>query len=202
MLDGLIEWLARLPAGPTYVVLMALAAVENVFPPVPADVAVALGAFLAQRGEISALTLGVLCWLSNTVSSAGMYFLARRHAEVFRSGWGRKLLKPGARAAFEHAYKRYGVLGIFLSRFLPGFRATVTPLAGLIGLPPLRTLVPAALASALWYAFLIVVGSALGLTWDGIKEFLGGVNRVLAVLAAAAALGLGIWLRRRARAQR
>jgi membrane protein DedA with SNARE-associated domain len=202
MIDSLIDWLARLPAGPTYVVLMALAAVENVFPPVPADVAVALGAFLAQRGEISATLLGVLCWLANTTSSAGMYFLARRHAEVFRSGWGQRLLKPGARAAFEHAYRRYGMLGIFLSRFLPGFRATVTPLAGLFGLSPLRTLVPSALASALWYAFLIMVGSMLGLSWDGIKAFLGEANRVLALVALAAALALVLWLKRRARAQR
>ena len=159
-----------------------------------------LHAFLSQRGEISAGLLGVLCWLSNTVSSAGMYFLARRHAEVFRSGWGRTLLKPGARTAFEQAYRRYGVLGIFLSRFLPGFRATVTPLAGLLGVSPLRTLLPSALSSAVWYAFLIVVGSALGLSWDGIKDVLGGVNRVLALLALAAALALGIWLWRRARA--
>ncbi|MGH8629346.1 MAG: DedA family protein, partial [Burkholderiales bacterium] len=146
--------------------------------------------------------LGVLCWLAITASSAGMYFLARRHAEVFRSRWGAKLLTPGALAAFEHSYARYGGLGIFLSRFLPGFRATVTPFAALFGLPPLRVLVPAAAASALWYAFLIVVGSALGLSWDAIKAFLGEANRALALLALAAALLLGIWLKRRARAER
>jgi membrane-associated protein len=201
MVDRLIDWLAGLPAGPTYGVLMGLAAVENVFPPVPADVAVALGAFLAQRGEISAVLLGVLCWLANTASSAGMYFLARRHAEVFRSGWGARLLTPGALAAFERAYARYGMLGIFLSRFLPGFRATVTPFAGLFGLPPLRALVPAAAASALWYTFLIVVGSALGLSWDVVMAFLGKANRALALLALAAGILLGVWLRRRARSQ-
>jgi hypothetical protein len=49
---------------------------------------------------------------------------------------------------------------------------------------------------------LIVVGSALGLSWDGIKDVLGGVNRVLALLALAAALALGIWFWRRARRTR
>jgi membrane protein DedA with SNARE-associated domain len=200
MLDALLDWLARLPTGLTYAVLMLLSAVENVFPPVPADVAVAFGAFLAQRGEVSAVALGLLCWLANTTSSAAMYFLARRHAEVFHSGWGQRLLKPGARAAFERAYARHGALGIFLSRFLPGFRATVTPLAGLFGLPPARALVPAALASALWYAVLIVVGSALGLSWEAVKAFLAEANRALALLAVAAAVVVALWLRRRARA--
>jgi membrane protein DedA with SNARE-associated domain len=78
----------------------------------------------------------------------------------------------------------------------------VTPLAGLFGLSPLRTLVPSAAASALWYAFLIMVGSMLGLSWDGIKAFLGEANRVLALVALAAALALVLWLKRRARAQR
>ena len=53
-MDPFLSWLASLPTLPTYVVLMLLSALENVFPPVPADVAVALGAFLAQRGEVSA----------------------------------------------------------------------------------------------------------------------------------------------------
>src|SRR5262245_52094187 len=200
MLDSLLAWLVRLPTLPTYGVLMLLSAVENVFPPVPADVAVTFGAFLAQRGEVSALPLGMLCWLANTASSAGMYFLARRHAEVFRSGWGRRLLTPGSLVAFERAYARHGALGIFLSRFLPGFRAAVTPMAGLFGVAPLRALVPAGLASAFWYAFLIVIGSALGLSWEGIKAFLAQANRALALLAVGAAVLLALWLRRRARA--
>jgi membrane protein DedA with SNARE-associated domain len=199
VLDRFLDWLAHLPAAATYGVLMVLSAVENVFPPVPADVAVALGAFLAQRGELSATLLGVLCWLANTSSSAGMYLFARRHAEVFRSGWGRKLLSPRTLAALQHAYERHGMWGIFLSRFLPGFRAGVLPFAGITGMPPMRALVPAATASAIWYALLIVAGTALGLSWEGVKGLLSTANRVLALAALAAVVALGLWLWRRSR---
>ena len=51
MLERLLDALASLPLVPTYLVLMALSALENVFPPVPADTAVALGAFLARREQ-------------------------------------------------------------------------------------------------------------------------------------------------------
>lgn len=197
MLDDFLDWLAGLPAAPTYAVLMALSALENVFPPVPADVAVALGAFLAQRGEISAAPLGVLCWLANTVSAAAMYFLARRHAELFQTRWGRRVLSPRALARIRRAYERHGVMGIFLSRFLPGFRAAVMPFAGLVGMAPFRALLPAAAASAIWYAFLIAVGSALGLSWEEVKAFLADANRLLALASAAAAILLGFWLWRR-----
>ena len=76
MLERLLDALASLPLVPTYLVLMALSALENVFPPVPADTAVALGAFLARRGEISVVPLAVLCWLANLASACGTY-LAR-----------------------------------------------------------------------------------------------------------------------------
>src|SRR5262249_47178694 len=114
VLDAFLDWLARLPTLPTYLVLMVLSALENVFPPVPADVAVALGAFLAQRGEVSAPLLGAVCWLANTASAAGMYYLGRaRGAAFFASGWPRRLLPPEAMQALGEAYKRHGVAGIF-----------------------------------------------------------------------------------------
>ena len=199
MADRLLDALASLPSGPTYLLLMLLSALENVFPPVPADVAVALGAFLAYRGEIQAPLLGVLCWLANMGSSAAIYSFARRHGSTFRDGWGRRLVPAAAMAAIEDAYRKHGTLGIFLTRFLPGVRAAVLPFAGLAGVPPLLALAPAGLASALWYAFLIGAGTALGENWGAVKALIEEVNRVLAVIALVFAAVFLYWLRRRTR---
>lgn len=184
-----------------YGVLALLSAVENVFPPVPADVAVVLGAFLAREGVTSAPLIGLVCWMANTASSAGMYFLARRKGKAFfESGLPHRLMPPAALHALERAYAKRGVLGIFLSRFLPGVRAAVTPFAGVAGMPPMKALVPAAGASLIWYAFLIVVGTALGLSWDTARETVEDATRVLAWIGAAAAVAAAVWLWRRARA--
>ena len=200
MLDDLLDALAGLPTAPTYLALMALSALENVFPPVPADVAVALGAFLARRGEVSVVPLGILCWLANTASSAATYGLARRHGmSFFREGWGRWLMPPRVMEALEEAYARWGVAGIFVSRFLPGVRAAVTPFAGVVGMPAARALVPAAVASAIWYAFLVTAGSAVASNWEAVKALVGGANRVLGIAAAAATLAAAAWIWRRAR---
>jgi membrane protein DedA with SNARE-associated domain len=203
MIERFLDWLAHLPTLPTYLVLMVLSALENVFPPIPADTAVALGAFLAHRGEVSPWLLGVSCWLANVGSAAGMYFFAQAHgASFFRAGWGRKLMPPEAMAALEEAYERYGVAGIFLSRFLPGLRAAVTPFAGVVGLKPLRALVPAALASAIWYAFLVAAGTTLAQNWEAVKGLVASTNRVLGLLALAATAFAVVWLWRRTRRAR
>ena len=200
MLDRFLEWVAQLPELAVYIVLMALSALENVFPPVPADVAVVLGAFLAQRGLTSAPVLGVLCWLANTTSAAAMFFYARRRGRrFFESGWRRKLMPPEAIAALQKAYERHGVLGIFLSRFLPGVRAAVTPFAGVVGMSPWRALVPAATASAIWYAVLVGFGSFLGLNWETARAKVDDANRVLAAISVVVTVAIGIWLWRRRR---
>jgi membrane protein DedA with SNARE-associated domain len=197
--EAFLHWVAGLPGTAVYAVLIVLSAVENVFPPVPADVAVVLGAFLARQGTVSAPLLGLLCWLGNTASSAGMYFYARTHGRrFFESGWPRRFMPAAAMTELERAYARHGVYGIFLSRFLPGIRAAVTPFAGVVGMPAARALVPAASASAIWYAFLVTAGYLLGQSWPQARALLEQANRALAVIAVVAAL-VAVWLWRRAR---
>ena len=200
LVDQFLGWLTGLPPLAVYGILSLLSAVENVFPPVPADVAVVLGAFLSRQGVTSAPLIGFTCWLANTVSAAAMYFVARRKGRAFfERGLAAKLMPPKAMAALEEAYARRGVLGIFLSRFLPGVRAAVTPFAGVVGMPPLRALLPAASASAIWYAVLVLAGSVLARTWESARGMVEDATRVLGWIAAAAAVAIAVWLWRRAR---
>ena len=203
MLDGFLNWLASLPALPAALVLMALSALENVFPPVPADVAVVLGAFVAQRNGGSVVLMGFLCWAANTASSAALYFYARARGRAWlEKGWVARLMPPDVVAALERAYARHGVLGIFMSRFLPGVRAAVTPFAGVVGMSPARALVPAAAASAIWYAVLVGFGTFLGVNWETARAMVDDANLVLSTLAVlvTAAIVFWLWRRRRARA--
>jgi membrane protein DedA with SNARE-associated domain len=98
--------------------------------------------------------------------------------------------------------RRHGALGIFLTRFLPGVRAAVLPFAGAFGLSPARALLPAAVASAIWYAFLVAAGSMLGNNWAVVKTFVGDANRVLGLCAAAVVVAFGLWWWRRRRSAR
>src|SRR6187455_1254875 len=195
MLDSFLNWLASLPALPAALVLMALSALENVFPPVPADVAVVLGAFVAQRNGGSVALMGFLCWAANTASSAALYFYARARGRAWlEKGWVARLMPPDVVAALERAYARHGMLGIFLSRFLPGVRAAVTPFAGIVGMSPARALIPAASASAIWYAALIAAGMVVGQSWDTAKNLVNDANRALGILALVATFFFVLWL--------
>ena len=76
-----------------YAVLALLAAVENVIPPVPSDAAVALGAFLTNRGLTTPLGVFFVTWIANLAGAAAVYFLARRYGRrLFATRIGRRLL--------------------------------------------------------------------------------------------------------------
>ena len=183
--------------------LALLAAVENVVPPVPSDAAVALGAFLSNRGVTTPLAVFLVTWIANLLGAAGVYLASRRDGRgLFASPTGRRLLAPRSLALIEREYLRFGIIGIFISRFLPGIRAVVPPFAGLVGLGALRTFVPMGLASALWYGGITLLGAVIGAEWERITALIAGVNRTLGIATLVVAVGAGVWYLRRRRQRR
>lgn len=198
LIESLLSWISELPTAAVYSVLALLAAVENIIPPVPSDAAVALGAFLSNRGLTTPLGVFAVTWLANLAGAAAVYLAARRYGRrLFATAIGRRLLAPRSLAIIEREYLRFGVAGIFVSRFLPGIRAVVPPFAGLVGLSPLRTLVPMGVASALWYGGIIALGSVIGTEWDRINRIILGVNRTLGIAAAVVITAGVVWYLRR-----
>jgi membrane protein DedA with SNARE-associated domain len=198
----LLDALLHLPPAAVYGVIAVLAATENVFPPVPADTAVALGAFLSAGGRVSAWTVFLVTWVSN-VAGAGLVYAGARTAgrAFFRGRVGGRLLKPHALGRLERLYARYGGWGIFLSRFVPGVRAVVPPFAGIANLRTVPALVPMALASGLWYGTLTLVAATLVQNLDQIGRFVTSLNRAgLGVAVVLGAVALVLLVRRRRRA--
>ena len=169
MLAAILDWIIELPPAAVYLVIGLLAAVENIFPPFPADTVVALGAFLSHRGLVDPWLIFLVTLVSNIAGAMAMYFLAARHAPaLFRSRLARRFLPADGLARIRVEYDRFGVPGLFIGRLLPGFRSVVAPFAGLIHVGPWRAGIAMTLASALWYGGIVLVASALGSRLDDI----------------------------------
>lgn len=193
-MSAILVWLTSVPLGTLYAALALVAAIENVFPPIPADTVVALGSFLAARGRGSVFAAFIATWTGNVASAMLMYAVGRRYgAEKLE----RRLLGdkgPGAERRLEQLYGRYGVVALFASRFIPGVRALVPPFAGALRVPPLRAGIAIAGASAIWYGMVSYLGFTLGGNWQRVLDLITAYGRVLALAAAALLLvSLLIW---------
>jgi membrane protein DedA with SNARE-associated domain len=203
--EAFLDRLASMPVPALYAALAVVAALENVFPPVPADTVVAFGSFLAARGQGTALGVFLTTWAGNVGGAMLIYALGRRYgAEPLE----RRLL--GERAAEAEArlralYGKYGLMALFLSRFLPGVRAIVPPLAGALRVPAIRAGMAMGAASAVWYGAISYLAFRIGADWDRLSGTVTRYGRAAAIagaLLALAAIGTWFLVRKRAEAPR
>jgi membrane protein DedA with SNARE-associated domain len=181
-----------------YAIIGCFAALENIFPPAPADVAIALGAFLAGRGTLDPWAVFGVVWVGNVSSAALVYAVGRRYGRAFFSGrLGRRLLSERTLAHIAEAYAEHGTWGIMLSRLLPVWRAVVPPFAGVAGVPAWRAIVPMAAASAIYYGGLTFLIATLGTNFEVVTRFLGRANLVLGVVALVLLVLFARWTIRR-----
>lgn len=194
MIHRILAILGALPGALIYLVLGGGAAVENVFPPVPADTFVLIGSFLAARGAALLWLVFLSTWVGNVASALVVYGLARRYGRAFfNRRVGHWLLHPRQLEQISLFYERWGELAIIFSRFLPGFRATVPVFAGVTHLSFPRVAFPVAIASAAWYGALVFLGSLAGRNLDWIARTFSHVSGVLLWLALILLVLVAVW---------
>src|SRR5690606_19160588 len=109
---------------------------------------------------------------------------------------GRMILHPGQIERLSAFYRRFGIGVVFVSRFLPMFRAVVPVFAGVSRLGFWRVAPPLAAASALWYGLLVYLGGLAGRNWGWLIETIQSVGAWAWAVAIVAALGVAWWWRR------
>lgn len=194
MIEQILQQLSQWPPILVYIVIGVGAAVENFVPPIPADTFVLLGAFHAAAGRGNTWIVFFVTWLSNTGSALLVYLLAHRYGKAFfDKPFGRMLINHHQMKQIGRFYERWGVPAIFMSRFFPAFRAMVPVFAGVTQVPLTRVLVPMALASALWYGFVVYIGTEAGRNFDAVMKFFDRFSTVLLVIAGVLFVAFGFW---------
>ncbi|MDX1394544.1 MAG: DedA family protein [Gemmatimonadota bacterium] len=193
-LGRLIEALGAMPPVGAYAIIAAGSALENLFPPVPSDTFVLLGAVLSDRGSLVPTTVLIVAWLANVAGAMFVYVAARRHGPAFfEDGWGRWILRPAQANRVSRFYAKYGLIAIFFSRFLPVLRVVIPTFAGFAEFGWVKTLIPIAVASGLWYAVVLYLGIFASQNVGVVVELLGNTNTLLLTIAVIVSVGIGVW---------
>jgi membrane protein DedA with SNARE-associated domain len=200
-MTDILAWLSSLPAPLLYGALVLAAFAENVFPPLPADTVIALGAFVAARGNGSAVGVWTATMAGNIGGAMMMYGLGRRFGLPWLMQRFPALFPAGATERTTERFKTQGLFAVIVSRFLPGVRAVVPPLAGAMGIGAVRALIAMSLASGAWYGLVCVLAFRAGANADALLERIAGQQQTVGLVAAGVVVvaAVVIWWRTRRR---
>lgn len=132
----------------TYVVIFAMAAIDVLFPVLPAEGTVTAAAVLAGQGKLSLAWVMVAAGLGAFVGDNVAYWVGR--------GAGRPVVERVLRGdtrqldSVAMQFKRRGGVFIIAGRFIPGGRTAVAVGAGVFRFPWLRFIVYDAIAAVIW----------------------------------------------------
>jgi membrane protein DedA with SNARE-associated domain len=210
-LAPLAGWLSGLSPEQLYGLVFAVSFTEGVLPFVPGDGVVAFLGFLSARSGGLWFPTTVFVVTGNIVGNLVPWYIGRRYgADWLTNQLGQLGMKKTEELAerrehwIEQAYREYGWIALFLSRFIPGVRAMAPAAAGALRVPLWEFSLILLVACTLWYGAITWIAFKLGSDWDAVKaaltQFAQGAG--LGALGLAAVLGLaGWWLWRRRKAR-
>jgi len=185
---GLLDWFSHFFAwmqglSPlwAYATLFVIAYGENVAPPIPGDMVVVFGGYLAGVGQ---LHLGVVIVLSTIGGALGfmtMFELGRRLGRSVFATERRWVPQEGVEKA-QRWLHRYGYGVIAANRFLSGARSVISLTAGVAGMEPWRTCGWATVSAFVWTGLISYAGYAVGENWAIVVTYLRAYGRVILTL--------------------
>jgi membrane protein DedA with SNARE-associated domain len=158
--------------------ILALMFLENVVPPVPSELIMPLGGFLAGQGRLN-FALVVLAGAAGSVLGAlPLYGLGRWVGEARLCRWAGRhghwlAVAPDDVRRARAWFARHGGKAVLLGRLIPGVRSLVSVPAGTARMPLIPFLAYTAVGSAAWSAALAYAGRLLGRNYARVEAFVG-----------------------------
>jgi membrane protein DedA with SNARE-associated domain len=187
MTDAIIEFITN----HGYWAIALLMLVENLFPPLPSEMIMPFGGFVAARGDLNVVGVVAAGVVGSLVGGLPWFYLAHR--------WGAEKLKRLAdrhgrwltvnRSEIERAerwFQRHGVVVLVLGRLVPGVRTLIAVPAGLAGMSLRRFILWSSVGSLLWTGLLTAAGYMLETRYERIVGVLDPAAKfVLALMGVA-----------------
>lgn len=175
-LDQIVEWIKALSPLGIYGIFAVVAYIENIIPPLPGDVLVAFGGYLAAEQIIAFSPVLAVTTISSvvgfmTVYGIGAYFGDR--IEEYRSKfWLVKLVDIKYYDKAKMWMARWGQLVILMNRFLAGTRSVISIVAGVTHTKFSTTVLSSLLSSLIWNTLLLSFGWIVHENWQTIGHYL------------------------------
>lgn len=182
-------WITELINNYGYFAIVALIAIENIFPPIPSEVILTFGGFLTTYTYMTPWLVILWSTVGSVIGAIILYFLGKL---LPPERWGKLLrFKPEEVAGAQDWFLRRGQASVLLCRCVPIMRSLISIPAGMTRMNMVKFLVLTTIGSTIWNTLLVLLGAGAGSSWTLIVEYLGVYSWIV---AAALSLGLAVFM--------
>lgn len=184
--QDLIHWIQALSPISIYLVFLVIAYTENILPPIPGDLLVAFGGYLAAESIISGWIVLLITTVASVAGFMTMYWLGSHWGigiqQQKKEFWLTRFISLRYINKVRNWMQRWGQGVIIANRFLAGTRSVISLTAGISHTPIFPTVVSSTVSSILWNAILLGFGWIVHENWQIIGDYLSVYGRIVLVL--------------------
>ncbi len=187
-LAEMVEWMAGLSPIWAYSTVLLVAYVENVIPPIPGDMIVVFGGYMAGLGLLDPWLVVVLATVGGTLGFMSMYAIGHRIGNGIMDENRYRWIPKNRIEKVRVKLRERGFLLIAANRFLSGLRSVISLTVGMAHMSAGKTWLWSAVSALLWCALLTGGGVFVGENWEVVSEYLRGYGTVITGLIVLFAL--------------
>ncbi|MCZ6636019.1 MAG: DedA family protein [bacterium] len=191
-----LTFLNAQPPGWIYFFLFLGAFMENITPPIPGDMLIVFGAYLAGVGIIGLWPAYFVMWAGSALGCMVVYGVSFWKGRDWILHLGKPFVTVESLDKAEVWFQRYGDKIVVFNRFMPTVRMFVGVVAGVSRMHPVRMTLYVVLGTFLWNSILVYFGVTVGENWQVVIDVMNAYNRVLMGLMVAGGVGYWFWRRK------
>jgi membrane protein DedA with SNARE-associated domain len=194
-LAELIEWMAGLPPLWAYGTILVITYLENVVPPIPGDMIVVFGGYMAGLGILDPWIVILLATIGGSLGFMSIYAIGHKIGKGLMDDHRYRWLPRRRIEQVRAKLKRWGFSLIAANRFLSGLRSVISLTVGMAHMPVSKTVLWSSVSALVWCALLTWLGVFVGENWEVVNSYLRTYGIIVTIIIMI--IVLVQWLRYR-----
>ncbi|AIQ75712.1 MULTISPECIES: DedA family protein [Paenibacillus] len=188
-----------------YFGIFLMLAFENIFPPIPSEVILPFGGFMTTTTSLTIPGVIIAATAGSLLGAVILYYIGRlldvSRLEKLVERWGGliRVTKKDIHKA-DAWFDKYGYWTVLFCRMVPLVRSLISIPAGMSGMKFGVFMIFTTIGTLGWNLLLVLIGAALGESWEDIAMYMDVYSNVVYVLIAGGLVILGfLYFRKRSR---
>lgn len=188
-INQIVDWVFTLSPFKIYLIFTVVAYIENIIPPMPGDVLVAFGGYLAAEQVVGFVPLLMITTVASVFGFMSMYWIGAQFGyriEAQRSDfWLMRVVDIKYFDRVKRWMQRWGQGVIVTNRFLAGTRSVISLVSGITKTKVSTTILSSTVSSIVWNFALLGFGWVVNENWQIIGHYLNIYGRIVLGLIVA-----------------